>query len=339
MVRCCSICKKLDYKYPHLTFYSFPKNEVLKKMWLNSLGMTKASSLLPKFKEICSDHLCNEDFDTSFGKKRLKKGALPMPCVLQENEQNPEMVCPPKESQSFDATFLQETIYTEPVAKRLKMSVLTGTSGDPDKENLPLLQSAVHDNLNVTLSTSDSGTVTASPTSSTSTASVCEDMTVAKDSSVSERLQSKLSSSPSNLATVNVSPGSTTATASEGPEEAPEITELEIGSHDSETSTTATASDTVEILLKAAEDGLEDITAISERSAFRGKLALLDPKGTRQAKSKRQVKTQKNKIKSLQQSVRRLRKKANNLQSVIDVLKKKALITENAEAAMKEVNL
>nr|CAI5861024.1 unnamed protein product [Callosobruchus analis] len=215
------------------------------------------------------------------------------------------------------------------------MSVLTGTSGDPDKENLPLLQSAVHDNLNVTLSTSDSGTVTASPTSSTSTASVCEDMTVAKDSSVSERLQSKLSSSPSNLATVNVSPGSTTATASEGPEEAPEITELEIGSHDSETSTTATASDTVEILLKAAEDGLEDITAISERSAFRGKLALLDPKGTRQAKSKRQVKTQKNKIKSLQQSVRRLRKKANNLQSVIDVLKKKALITENAEAAMK----
>nr|CAI5838476.1 unnamed protein product [Callosobruchus analis] len=312
MVRCCSICKKLDYKYPHLTFYSFLKDEVLKKMWLNSLGMTKASSLLPKFKEICSDHFCNEDFDTSFGKKRLKKGALPMPCVLQENEQNPEM---------------------------LKMSVLTGTSGDPDKENLPLLQSAVHDNLNVTLSTSDSGTVTASPTSSTSTASVCEDMTVAKDSSVSERLQSKLSSSPSNLATVNVSPGSTTATASEGPEEAPEITELEIGSHDSETSTTATASDTVEILLKAAEDGLEDITAISERSAFRGKLALLDPKGTRQAKSKRQVKTQKNKIKSLQQSVRRLRKKANNLQSVIDVLKKKALITENAEAAMKEVNL
>ncbi|VEN56482.1 unnamed protein product [Callosobruchus maculatus] len=219
----------------------------------------------------------------------------------------------------------------EPVAKRLKMSVLKEADDELDKENLSTFQS---DNLNVASSTSDSATVTASPTSSTSTASVCEDMTVAKDSSVSERLQSQLASSPSNLATINVSPGSTTATASEGPEAAPEITELEKASHDSETSTTGTASETEEIIVKMAEETLEgDISDIGGRSSFRGKLALLDPRGTKQAKFK--VKTQKNKIKSLQQSVRRLRKKANDLQSVIDVLKKKALITENAETAMK----
>nr|CAI5844903.1 unnamed protein product [Callosobruchus analis] len=59
-------------------------------MWLDSLGMTKASTLIPKLKEICSDHFRNQDIESSFGKKRLKNGALPT--CLTGKWTNPEVI-------------------------------------------------------------------------------------------------------------------------------------------------------------------------------------------------------------------------------------------------------
>ncbi|VEN56934.1 unnamed protein product [Callosobruchus maculatus] len=108
----------------------------------------------------------------------------------------------------------------------------------------------------------------------------------------------------------------------------------QLQSQGSESSTTATASETEDILLRTVgERILKKDNVIGPKSIFRGKLSLIT--NSRPLISKRQVKTPRNKIKSLQQSVRRLKKRTNDLQSVIDILRKKALITENAEVAMK----
>ncbi|XP_033216595.1 uncharacterized protein LOC117172612 isoform X2 [Belonocnema kinseyi] len=83
MGKSCIVCKSCSDKRPELIFHGFPKDEELRKTWIENMGITKEIS---KFSAICSIHFTEECFKSTIISKRpvLIKGSIPT--ILTEEE-------------------------------------------------------------------------------------------------------------------------------------------------------------------------------------------------------------------------------------------------------------
>ncbi|XP_025162633.1 uncharacterized protein LOC105183103 [Harpegnathos saltator] len=71
-----SVLGQIKPKRTHdISYYRFPKNEKIKKLWCDILGLTVES--VPVGGRVCSAHFDQDAFDISTGKRRLRPNVLP----------------------------------------------------------------------------------------------------------------------------------------------------------------------------------------------------------------------------------------------------------------------
>ncbi|XP_050512369.1 uncharacterized protein LOC126888284 isoform X2 [Diabrotica virgifera virgifera] len=77
MVRNCFVCRKTAYLHPELSFHSFPVKNQRLDMWLSIFSLNKEQ--ITKTSMVCSEHFRKQDLiKQPSGRINLRKGALPI---------------------------------------------------------------------------------------------------------------------------------------------------------------------------------------------------------------------------------------------------------------------